>query len=93
MKRNNLVFLFACSLIIFQTACKKEKSSITGWNYNDAKWGGFETYDYAGQETGPGLVYVKGGQFTMGSSEQDVLYDRNNFERKVTVASFYNGRN
>jgi len=89
MKRNNLVFLFACSLIIFQTACKKEKSSITGWNYNDAKWGGFETYDYAGQETGPGLVYVKGGNFTMGSSEQDVLYDRNNFERKVTVASFY----
>jgi len=89
MKRNNTVLLIALGVALSFTACKKEKSSITGWNYNDAKWGGFETYDYAGQETGPGLVYVKGGNFTMGSSEQDVLYDRNNFERKVTVPSFY----
>lgn len=46
---------------LLPTGCKKEKSAVTGWNYNDAKWGGFESYDYAGQETGPGLVLVEGG--------------------------------
>ena len=72
------------------TGCnKKEKSSATGWNYNDSKWGGFEKHEYAGQETGPGLVLVRGGAFTMGSSEQDVTYEHNNIERKVTVPSFY----
>lgn len=89
MRVNGFLILLAGSLMMFQTACKKEKSAVTGWNLNDAKWGGFETYDYAGQETGPGLVKVRGGSFTMGSSEQDVLYDHNNIERKVTVASFY----
>lgn len=83
----SLVLLSAT--VLFGTSCKKEKSSITGWKYNDAKWGGFETHDYAGQETGPGLVLVHGGTFTMGSSEQDIEYERNNIERKVTVASFY----
>jgi len=87
--KNQLYLVLAGSIMLFGSACKKEKSSITGWKYNDAKWGGFETYDYAGQETGPGLVLVHGGAFTMGSSEQDVMYDRDNVERKVSVASFY----
>ncbi|MCB9261546.1 MAG: SUMF1/EgtB/PvdO family nonheme iron enzyme [Flavobacteriales bacterium] len=89
MKRKGLVLLLAAGLAMSQTSCKKERSAATGWKYNDAKWGGIERYDYAGQETGPGLVFVKGGQFTMGSSEQDVLYDYNNIETKVTVSSFY----
>ncbi|MCB9245776.1 MAG: SUMF1/EgtB/PvdO family nonheme iron enzyme [Flavobacteriales bacterium] len=89
MRNRFHLVLLGTAFALFGTACKKEKSAVTGWNYNDAKWGGFETYDYAGQETGPGLVYVKGGAFTMGSSEHDVLYDRNNYERKASVHSFY----
>jgi len=90
MSKNRLfLIVLSVAFIAFGSSCKKEKSSVTGWNYNDAKWGGFETYDYAGQETGPGLVYVRGGSFTMGSSEHDVLYDHNNIERKVSVHSFY----
>ncbi|MBI1306185.1 MAG: SUMF1/EgtB/PvdO family nonheme iron enzyme [Bacteroidetes bacterium] len=89
MNRKLSIVLLAASTALFVTSCKKEKSAVTGWNYNDSKWGGFETYDYAGQETGPGLVYVKGGQFTMGSSEHDVLYEHDNIERKVSVHSFY----
>lgn len=77
------------SIIIPFSACKKEKSNSTGWSYNDSKWGGFERHAYAGQETGPGLVWVRGGTFTMGSSEQDVLYEHNNIERRVTVPDFY----
>lgn len=89
MKKRSLAVIALMGAFLLPTGCKKEKSAVTGWNYNDAKWGGFETYDYAGQETGPGLVLVEGGTFTMGSSEQDVLYDHNNIERRVTVPSFY----
>lgn len=90
MKLNKFLTLsLVISLFMLQTACKKEKSSTTGWAYNDAEWGGFETYDYAGQETGPGLVLVHGGNFTMGSAEQDVLYEHDNHERRVTVPTFY----
>jgi gliding motility-associated lipoprotein GldJ len=90
MKNSKLfIYVAALGILFSQSACKKEKSSVTGWNYNDAKWGGFEKYDYKGQETGPGLVLVHGGSFTMGSSEQDVTYEYNNVERRVTVPSFY----
>ena len=58
--------------IVFMASCGKETSPITGWNYNDAANGGFEVLPYAEQETGPGLVLVEGGTFTMGRVEQDV---------------------
>jgi len=75
------VFLFA--------SCGKEKSSVTGWNYNDPKNGGFEKAPYDEQETGPGLVLIEGGTFTMGRTEQDVTIDWNNIPRRATVSSFY----
>ena len=72
------------------TACgKKQQSDTTGWNYNDQKWGGFEKLDYEGQVTGPNLVLVEGGTFTMGLTEQDVTYEWNNVARRITVNSFY----
>ncbi len=78
------------ALAILFASCKgKPKSSTTGWNLNDPKWGGFQKYNYRGQETGPGLLLIPGGTFTMGSQEQDVMYDNNNMERRVTVPTFY----
>lgn len=41
------------------------------------------------QETGPNLVYIPGGTFTMGLSEQDIEYDADAIPRKTTVTSFY----
>lgn len=64
-------------------------SSTTGWNYNDPENGGFEVVLGAEQETGPGLVLIEGGRFTMGRVVQDVMYDWNNSPRTVTVSSFY----
>ena len=89
MRFNKFTISLLAMVLMTTVACKKEKSSSTGWNYNDSKWGGYEKHEYAGQETGPGLVLVHGGAFTMGSSEQDVTYEHNNIERKVTVPSFY----
>lgn len=79
----------ALSLMLGMASCSKEASKKTGWNYNDPDYGGFEVREYAGQETGPGLVFVEGGSFLMGQTEQDVAYDYNNIPRKVTVSSFY----
>lgn len=89
MRLNKLTAGVLGLLFLVPMSCKKERSSTTGWKYNDSKWGGFEKHEYAGQETGPGLVLVRGGTFTMGSSEQDVLYEHDNIERRVTVPSFY----
>ena len=66
-----------------------ERSSTTGWKYNDQEWGGFEKLNYEGQVTGPNLVLVEGGTFNMGLTEEDVTYEWNNIPRRVTVSSFY----
>jgi formylglycine-generating enzyme len=77
---------------IILISCKgggKDASSTTGWKYNDADNGGFEVVTEKEQVTGPGLVLVQGGTFTMGRVEQDILYDWNNVPKRVTVSSFY----
>ncbi len=80
--------LFSVALV-FSSCSKKEQSSATGWSYNDQKWGGFEKVDHQGQETGPNLVLVEGGTFTMGAAGEDVTYDWNAIPRRITVSSFY----
>jgi sulfatase modifying factor 1 len=84
--------LMAFALVVMTIAsCNKKQptSSATGWNYNDPEWGGFEAPKEKEQQTGPGLVLIPGGTFTMGAVEQDVTYDYDNVPRRVTVSSFY----
>lgn len=77
------------ALVVLGSACSK-KSNTTGWKINDKKNGGYQAnLNYKGQETGPGLVFVEGGTFTMGRVEEDFIKDWNNIPRQVTVASFY----
>jgi len=84
--KTGALFLLASVIL---GACQKERSNTTGWNLNDPKNGGFEVAPWEGQETGPGLVFIEGGTFTMGRVEQDVRYDWDNIPRRVTVSSFY----
>lgn len=65
------------------------QSTSTGWDYNNIDNGGFEVVLGYEQETGPGLVFIEGGSYTMGRVQQDVMYDWNNVPRRVTVSSFY----
>lgn len=83
-----IIGIFVLSLTLI-CSCAKEKSSSTGWDYNNYKNGGFEKVNAQEQETGPGLVLVEGGVFTMGRTEQDVMFDWNARASKVTVGSFY----
>jgi len=87
LKLGALVLFVA--LFVFSSCKKSEKSATTGWNYNDTEWGGFEKLEYQGQATGPNLVLIEGGTFTMGTTEQDVMFEYNNVPRRVTVSSFY----
>ncbi|MDX1941659.1 MAG: SUMF1/EgtB/PvdO family nonheme iron enzyme [Saprospiraceae bacterium] len=91
MLRSGLILLGA--VLLLASCSKKERSSTTGWKYNDTKWGGFEKLDYEGQITGPNLVLIEGGTYTMGVTEQDVTYDWSNISRRVTVSSFYMDEN
>lgn len=87
-KVSSPLILLATGLTIL-SSCSKERSPVTAWEYNNTKNGGFEVVPYEEQETGPGLVLVQGGTFTMGRAEQDVTYDWNTIPRRVTVSSFY----
>ncbi len=80
----------ALMVVATMASCsKKGDSSVTGWEYNNSDWGGFEVKDYDGQVTGPGLTLVEGGTFVMGQTEQDVMFLYNAIPRKITVSSFY----
>ena len=87
MKRILLFGLVAFAFV----SCKKnaEQSTATGWNYNDAAWGGFIKAVSQEQTIGPNLVPIEGGSFTMGQVEEDVMFDYNNMPKRVTVNSFF----
>ncbi len=66
--------------MITLVSCSKSRdysnsSRATGWALN-SKEGGFQ-YDpkIREQETGPGLVFVEGGTFTMGRVQDDPMHD------------------
>jgi gliding motility-associated lipoprotein GldJ len=90
-------FLILLSSTVLLASCKSgglfkkkaEKSDVTGWNYNDKNMGGYQVAKTKEQGNGPGLVFVQGGTFTMGQTEEDVMGDWNNIPRRVTVPSFY----
>lgn len=87
--RNLSVFLIAGALLTFMASCKKEVSRTTGWEYNNPQTGGFEVVSASSQVTGPGLVMVEGGSFTMGANYENLTYEWDNIPRRVTVPSFY----
>src|SRR5690348_1108647 len=95
MRVKNLVILLSCVALL--ASCKngglfKKKSAqseVTGWNYNDKKMGGYQIAKSKEQGLGPGLVFVQGGTFTMGQTEEDVMGTWDNIPRRVSVPSFY----
>ena len=78
MNRNLVSFTLLTALVLLVASCGifggkgKGASPTTGWNYNDPDNGGFEVKQAVEQETGPGLVFIEGGSFTMGRVEQDL---------------------
>jgi gliding motility-associated lipoprotein GldJ len=79
-------------MVLLVTSCgegTKKASTTTGWEYNNPEMGGFLYSKNVEQKTGPGLVFIEGGTFIMGRTIDDITYDWNNVNRRVTVTSFY----
>lgn len=86
---NILLAILCVSFLTISCSKSKKTSYTTGWNYNDPNSGGFYVTDSQEQITGPGLIAIEGGTFTMGATEENVYYEWNNIPRQVTVSSFY----
>ena len=83
-------FFSACS----KSSNKKGKgdnvSRVTGWPLNDKRFGGYQVTDYPGQTTPRGMVFVQGGRFTMGATDDEMpTLENNSMRRTVSVSSFY----
>ncbi len=89
--RNFFLLLAVIGSLASCSAFKKkhEKSTATGWNYNDKDQGNFTVAKPKDVQTAPGLVFVQGGTFTMGATQEDVMSDWNNIPRRITVNSFF----
>lgn len=78
------LLLFSCN------SANKSKSSLTGWNYNDPRYGSYiKGSQFDGQKVPDGMVAIEGGTFTMGQVQDDVMFDWNTTPRQMHVRSFY----
>ena len=87
---------FAFSMVLILSSCINSGPSAnstitsTGWEINDADWGGFHANtEYGGMEAPPNMVFVEGGTFTKGSFQDNVIYDWNAVPVQQHVSSFF----
>jgi gliding motility-associated lipoprotein GldJ len=84
------LFLFSLSLLVSCNSARDNKSSLTGWNFNDPKYGSYiKETSFQGQKVPDGMVAVEGGSFTMGQVQDDVMFDWNTTPQQMHVRSFY----
>ena len=85
-----LLILLASVLLASCSNSNKSVSTLTGWEYNNPKYGGFQANtNYKELGPPPGMVLIEGGTFTMGSVQDDVMFDWNTTPVKQQVRSFY----
>ena len=92
-KFNSNRLLLLGLLAVLMASCGKSNKSVstlTGWEYNNPKYGGFQANaNYKESGPPPGMVLIEGGTFTMGSVQDDVMFDWNTTPAKQQVRSFY----
>ena len=90
MRLTKNIFILITLFVLISCSNTNDISKSTGWQYNSVEQGGFEVnLNVKDQNTGPGLLFIEGGRFTMGRVEEDVMSDWNNISKTVTVSSFY----
>ena len=79
----------------------EDYSVTTGWGLNRHQWGGFEAklknsndeeysqFNWDGTKIPSNMVFVQGGSFVMGRTQEDVMRDGNNYPKEATVSSFW----
>lgn len=92
MKKSvEIIMLFIVSALFFNcNNVSRSSSTLTGWNFNDPRYGGYiKGNSFQGQHTPEGMVAVEGGTFTMGQVQDDVMFDWNTTPQQMHVRSFY----
>jgi hypothetical protein len=96
----NLQHVFGAFLIlILIKSCglpaPEDYSVTTGWAINWQQNGGFEAKlkngtseenTWNGTKIPSNMVFVQGGTFVMGRTQEDVMRDGNNFQKEATVS-------
>ncbi len=82
-----MAILVGCGGGGYKSKMPTSYSSKTGIKYGGED--GFEVKIFKGLEPAPGLVFIEGGTFIMGGTEQEIALRWDNQQRQVTVASFY----
>ncbi|MCK5872234.1 MAG: gliding motility lipoprotein GldJ [Methylococcales bacterium] len=87
-------YILIAAIVLTVVSCHNRNprsvSSLTGWSSKDKSAAGFAPdNNYKGQLTPPGMVLIEGGSFTMGSVQDDVVFDWNTTPVKQQVRSFY----
>ena len=92
---NTRIFLVLSVVFVFSNCSKKNNykntSRATGWSMLSRTGGAANDYNASAknQRTGPGLVFIEGGTFTMGRVKDDPLKDFNNTPTQQHVMSYY----
>ncbi len=100
MKRKTIgISLLCLGAATFFSACSKNShskgtgagiSQVTGWPLNQSSWGGYDVATFKGQPRPIGMVFVQGGRFTMGATDDEMpTLENNSIRRTVSVSSFY----
>ena len=84
------LFLLSLILLVSCNSTNNNKSSLTGWNFNDPKYGSYiKGTSFKGQKVPDGMVAIEGGTFTMGQVQDDIMFDWNTTPQQIHVRSFY----
>ena len=84
------LILFSLSVLVSCNIARDNSSSLTGWNFNDPKYGSYmKGTSFQGKKVPDGMVAIEGGSFTMGQVQDDVMFDWNTTPQKMHVRSFY----
>lgn len=91
MKNFFKVSFFVVFVIILNSCNKRtNRSSLTGWNFNDPNYGNFiKGRPFIANRPPTGMVPIMGGSFIMGQVQDDVMFDWNTTPRKMHVRSFF----
>ena len=84
------LFLLSLILLVSCNSTNNNKSSLTGWNFNDPKYGSYlKGTSFKGQKVPEGMVAIEGGSFTMGQVQDDIMFDWNTTPQQMHVRAFY----
>ncbi len=87
---NLSLYILTSLLLVNCNSAGKQKSTLTGWNFNDPKYGNYiKGKPFMGQEPPIGMVSIEGGTFTMGHVQDDVMFDWNTTPTKMHIRSFF----